>query len=93
VNVLVNCAGFVAGGFVLDCHLEELQRSFRINLVSMTSTIHGFLPGMRERGNGSIINIASVVSSIMAAPNRFAYGTTRAGGDWTDYVRSARLHR
>ncbi|MEO8737641.1 MAG: SDR family oxidoreductase [Edaphobacter sp.] len=78
VGVLVNCAGFVANGPVLECSPEELERSFRINVVSMTNTIRSFLHGMRERRDGSIINIASVVSSIMAAPNRFAYGTTKA---------------
>jgi 2-keto-3-deoxy-L-fuconate dehydrogenase len=78
VNVLVNVAGFVAVGSLLDCDAAELERSFRINVSSMTNTIRGFLPAMRERRNGSIINIASVVSSVMAAPNRFAYGTTKA---------------
>jgi 2-keto-3-deoxy-L-fuconate dehydrogenase len=78
VNVLVNCAGFVAAGSILDCESSELERNFRINVVTMTNTIRSFLPAMRERRDGSIINIASVVSSVMAAPNRFAYGTTKA---------------
>jgi 2-keto-3-deoxy-L-fuconate dehydrogenase len=78
VNVLVNCAGFVAHGTILDCAPEELDRSFRINVTSMTNTIKSFLPAMRERRDGSIVNIASVVSSVMAAPNRFAYGVTKA---------------
>jgi 2-keto-3-deoxy-L-fuconate dehydrogenase len=78
VGVLVNCAGFVAHGPLLDCSPEELERSFHINVVSMANTIRSFLPGMRERRDGSIINIASVVSSVMAVPNRFAYGTTKA---------------
>lgn len=78
VNVLVNCAGFVANGTVLDCTAADLDRSFRINVTSMMNTIQAFLPGMRSRHEGSIINIASVVSSVMAAPNRFAYGTTKA---------------
>lgn len=78
VNVLVNCAGFVAVGSILDCDAAVLERSFRINVVSMLHTAQAFLPAMRERKDGSIINIASVVSSVMAAPNRFAYGTTKA---------------
>ena len=78
INVLVNVAGFVAVGAALDCDATELERSFRINVSSMTNTIRSFLPAMRQRRDGSIINIASVVSSVMAAPNRFAYGTTKA---------------
>lgn len=78
VNVLVNCAGFVAVGSLMDCDGPQLRRSFEINVVTMLNTIQSFLPGMRERKDGSIINIASVASSIMAAPNRFAYGVTKA---------------
>jgi 2-keto-3-deoxy-L-fuconate dehydrogenase len=78
VNVLVNCAGFVAVGALLECDAPQLRRSFDINVVTMLNTIHSFLPAMRERRDGSIINIASVVSSVMAAPNRFAYGVTKA---------------
>jgi 2-keto-3-deoxy-L-fuconate dehydrogenase len=78
INVLVNCAGFVAVGSLMDCDSAQLERSFKINVVTMLNTIQGFLPAMRERKDGSIINIASVVSSVMAAPNRFAYGTTKA---------------
>ena len=78
VNVLVNVAGFVAVGSILDCSVDDLERSFSINVSSMTNTIRSFLPAMRQRRDGSIINIASVVSSVMAAPNRFAYGTTKA---------------
>jgi 2-keto-3-deoxy-L-fuconate dehydrogenase len=78
VNVLVNCAGFVAVGSLLDSDAAQLERSFQINVLTMFNTIHGFLPAMRQRKDGSIINIASVVSSVMAAPNRFAYGVTKA---------------
>ncbi|HEY0263921.1 MAG TPA: SDR family oxidoreductase [Granulicella sp.] len=78
VNVLVNCAGFVAVGTILESDVAQLERSFQINVVSMLNTIKAFLPAMRERRDGAIINIASVVSSIMAAPNRFAYATTKA---------------
>jgi 2-keto-3-deoxy-L-fuconate dehydrogenase len=78
VNVLVNCAGFVAVGPLLECDADQLRRSFEINVVTMLNTIHSFLPAMQARKSGSIINIASVVSSVMAAPNRFAYGVTKA---------------
>jgi 2-keto-3-deoxy-L-fuconate dehydrogenase len=78
VDVLVNCAGWVANGSIVDSAAGDLERSLRINVLSMENTIRAFLPGMRERRSGSIINIASVVSSVMAAPNRFAYGTSKA---------------
>jgi 2-keto-3-deoxy-L-fuconate dehydrogenase len=78
VDVLVNCVGWVADGTILDGETDALDRSFQINVMSMTRMIRAFLPAMRARRSGSIINIASVVSSVMAAPNRFAYGTTKA---------------
>ncbi|UAK24772.1 SDR family oxidoreductase [Sphingomonas nostoxanthinifaciens] len=78
VGVLVNCAGWVASGTILDGDPADLERSFRINVQSMATTIRAFLPAMRERRDGSIVNIASVVSSVMAAPNRFAYATSKA---------------
>lgn len=78
VDVLVNCAGWVANGSIMDAASGDLERSLRINVLSMENTIRAFLPGMRERRSGSIVNIASVVSSVMAAPNRFAYGTSKA---------------
>lgn len=78
VDVLANCAGWVAEGTILSGAPEDLERSFLINVVSMQNTIRAVLPGMRARRAGSIINIASVVSSVMAAPNRFAYGVSKA---------------
>lgn len=79
VNVLVNCAGWVANGSILDSKPEDLTRSFDINVVSMASTIRAFLPAMLERKAGAIVNIASVVSTVKMAPNRFAYAVTKAG--------------
>ena len=76
--VLVNCVGYVSVGTALDTTTADLERSFRINVVSMAESIRAFLPRMRDRKSGSIINIASVASSVMAAPGRFAYGTTKA---------------
>jgi 2-keto-3-deoxy-L-fuconate dehydrogenase len=78
VSVLVNCVGYVANGSILDTSLELLQRSFVINVQSMHLFISAFLPAMRVRRAGSIINIASVVSAEMGAPDRYAYGTTKA---------------
>lgn len=78
IGVLVNCVGKVASGTILDAPIDELDDSYRLNVRSMAMVIRGFLPGMIARGDGSIVNIASVVSSVMAAPNRFAYATTKA---------------
>lgn len=63
-DILVNCAGWVHHGTILDADEEAWNRSFEINLHSMFRTIRAVLPGMRERGAGTIVNIASVVSSI-----------------------------
>jgi 2-keto-3-deoxy-L-fuconate dehydrogenase len=78
VSVLVNCVGYVAPGALLDCSMAQFDRSVDLNVRSMVLTSRAFLPMMLERRNGSIVNIASVVSSVMAAPDRFAYGTTKA---------------
>lgn len=78
VSVLVNCVGTVAVGAALDTSLADFDRCYAVNVRSMASTIQAFLPGMIERSDGAIINIASVVSSVMAAPARFAYATSKA---------------
>src|SRR5579871_311251 len=78
VSVLVNCVGYVAAGTMLDTTAAALQHSFNINVLSMHTMISAFLPAMLQRRDGSIINIASVVSSEMGVPNRYAYGTTKA---------------
>lgn len=78
VDILVNAAGWVANGTVLDCTDEDWRRTMDLNVTSMYRMIRAFLPGMLERGGGSIINISSVASSIKGAPNRFAYGTSKA---------------
>jgi 2-keto-3-deoxy-L-fuconate dehydrogenase len=77
-NVLVNCAGYVHNGTVLDCSQEEWNFSYDLNVTSIHRTLRAFLPAMLERGGGSIINISSAVSSIRGVPNRYAYGTTKA---------------
>lgn len=78
VDVLFNCAGFVHQGTVLDATEAEWDFAFTLNVRSMFRTIRAFLPGMADRGSGSIINMASAASSIKGAPNRFVYGTTKA---------------
>lgn len=78
VSVLVNCVGYVAAGKLLDCTPAEFDRSIALNVRSMMLTCRAFLPAMLERRSGAIVNIASVVSSVMAAPDRFAYATSKA---------------
>lgn len=78
VDVLFNCAGFVANGSILDCDEEQWAFSFDLNVTAMYRMCRAFLPGMVDAGAGSIINMASVASTIIAAPNRFAYGATKA---------------
>ncbi|NEX46287.1 SDR family oxidoreductase [Pseudotabrizicola algicola] len=78
VDVLFNCAGFVANGTILDCDDEQWAFSFDLNVTAMFRMCRAFLPAMIEGGGGSIINMASVASSVIAAPNRFAYGSTKA---------------
>jgi 2-keto-3-deoxy-L-fuconate dehydrogenase len=78
VDVLFNCAGFVHHGTILDCTPKDWDFSFNINVRSMYLVTRAFLPGMLKKGGGSIINMASVASSIKGLPNRFAYGATKA---------------
>lgn len=78
VDVLFNCAGFVANGTILDCSEEEWDFSFDLNVKAMYRMCRAFLPAMIGAGGGSIINMASVASSVIAAPNRFVYGATKA---------------
>ena len=77
IDVLVNCVGIVRTDTVLTGG-DDLELSFRVNVLTMTGTIRAFLPAMRARGGGAIVNIASVVSSVKAAPDRFSYGVTKA---------------
>jgi 2-keto-3-deoxy-L-fuconate dehydrogenase len=78
VDVLFNCAGFVHHGTILDCDEKAWDFSFDLNVRSMYRMMRAFLPGMLEQRSGSIINMASVASSIKGAPNRFVYGATKA---------------
>jgi 2-keto-3-deoxy-L-fuconate dehydrogenase len=76
---LFNCAGFVANGSILDCDEEAWAFSIDLNVTAMYRMCKAVLPGMIERGHGNIVNMASAVGSIIAAPNRFVYGVTKAG--------------
>jgi 2-keto-3-deoxy-L-fuconate dehydrogenase len=78
VDILFNCAGFVDSGTILDCDDKAYDFSFDLNVRAMYRMMRAFLPGMVEAGGGSIINMASVASSIKGAPNRFIYGATKA---------------
>jgi 2-keto-3-deoxy-L-fuconate dehydrogenase len=78
VDILVNCAGYVAHGTVLECDDESWDFSFDINVKSAHRMVKAFLPGMLGKGGGSIVNIASAASSIKGVANRYVYGTTKA---------------
>ncbi len=78
VDVLFNCAGVVANGSLLDCDEETWDFSFNLNVKATYRMTRAFLPGMIANGGGSIVNIASVASSVIAAPSRCAYGATKA---------------
>ena len=78
LDVLFNCAGFVHGGTALQATDDELEFAFRLNVRAQFWMIQAVLPGMQAKKGGSIINMASVCSSIKGLPNRFVYGTTKA---------------
>ena len=77
-DILVNCAGFVHAGTILEATDDEWDFAMRLNVRSQFHAMQATIPGMLERGGGSIVNIASAVSSIIGAPNRFVYGATKA---------------
>ena len=78
IDVLFNCAGFVHAGTVLECEEMDWARSFELNVTAMYRMIRCFLPAMLANGGGSIINMASVASSVTAANGRCAYGASKA---------------
>ena len=77
-DILVNCAGFVHNGTILEATEDEWDFAFDLNVKSMFRTIRAVLPGMLGRGGGAIVNMASAASSIIGAPNRAVYGATKA---------------
>ena len=78
VDILFNCAGFVHHGTILDCSEADFDFSLNLNIRGQYLVTKSFLPGMLTNGGGSIVNMASAVSSIIAAPNRYVYGATKA---------------
>jgi 2-keto-3-deoxy-L-fuconate dehydrogenase len=78
IDILLNAAGYVHHGTVLDCSDEDWEFSFDLNVKSMYRMIRAFVPGMLAQGKGAIVNIASGASSVRGIPNRFVYGATKA---------------
>ncbi|MDR6625808.1 SDR family oxidoreductase [Caulobacter segnis] len=78
IDILFNCAGYVHSGTILDCDEKAWALSNDLNVTAQYRAIRAFLPAMLAAGGGSIINMASVASSIKGVPNRFAYGATKA---------------
>jgi 2-keto-3-deoxy-L-fuconate dehydrogenase len=78
VDILFNCAGIVQHGTILNATPADWDLGFNVNVKSMFLVTRAFLPGMLRKGRGSIINMASIASSIKGLPNRFVYGATKA---------------
>ncbi|WMS44803.1 SDR family oxidoreductase [Acuticoccus sp. MNP-M23] len=78
-DILFNCAGIVHAGTILEATDEDFDLAFSLNVKSMFRAMRAAIPGMIERGGGSIVNIASAASSIIGAPNRCVYGGSKAG--------------
>lgn len=78
IDVLFNCAGVVHSGTVLECSDADLEFAFDLNVKAQVRTIKAVLPGMLERGDGAIVNMSSVASSVKGVPNRFAYSASKA---------------
>ena len=78
IDILVNAAGFVHHGTVLDCDDKDWDFSMNLNVKSMHRTIKAFMPGMLAKGHGSIVNIASGAGSVRGIPNRYVYGASKA---------------
>ncbi len=77
-DILVNCAGYVHGGAITDATDQEFDFAMNLNVRSQFHSMQAAIPGMIARGGGAIVNISSVASSIIAAPNRFIYGASKA---------------
>jgi len=78
IEILFNCAGIVHHGSILDATPKDWDQAFAVNVKSMYLVTRAFLPGMLRKNRGSIINMASVASSIRGLPNRFVYGASKA---------------
>jgi 2-keto-3-deoxy-L-fuconate dehydrogenase len=78
IDILVNAAGFVHHGTVMECDNAAWDFSFDLNVKSMHRMLRAFIPGMLAQGHGSIVNIASGAGSVRGIPNRYVYGATKA---------------
>ena len=78
IDVLFNAVGFVHHGTILECDEKDWDFSFDTNIKSMYFMCKAALPIMIKNNGGSIINVASVASSIKGLPNRFVYGASKA---------------
>jgi 2-keto-3-deoxy-L-fuconate dehydrogenase len=78
IDILVNAAGYVHHGTVLECSDKDWDFSFDLNVKSMHRTTKAYVPGMLDKGAGSIVNIASGAGSVRGIPNRYVYGATKA---------------
>ncbi|RIA43783.1 2-keto-3-deoxy-L-fuconate dehydrogenase [Hephaestia caeni] len=78
IDILFNCAGVVHGGALLEATDADLDFAYELNVKAMTRMCRAVLPGMLAKGDGAIINMASVASSVKGVPNRFVYGVTKA---------------
>ncbi|MEC3909291.1 SDR family oxidoreductase [Sphingobium sp. CR2-8] len=79
IDILANIAGVVHAGNILECSQEDWDFALSLNMTAMYHTIRAFLPGMLDKGAGSIVNMSSIASSVKGIPNRFAYGASKAG--------------
>lgn len=79
IDVLANIAGVVHAGNILECSQDDWDFALSLNMTAMYHTIRAFLPGMVDKGAGSIVNMSSIASSVKGIPNRFAYGASKAG--------------
>lgn len=77
IDILFNGAGIVHAGTILECSEADWDQALAVNVTSMFHSIRAFLPGMIERGSGSIVNVASVASSLIGVRGRFAYGASK----------------
>ena len=78
IDVLFNAVGFVHHGSILDCEEKDWDFSFNVNIKSMYYMCKAILPKMIDQKKGSIVNVASVASSLKGVPNRFVYGASKA---------------
>ena len=78
IDILMNCAGFVHHGTILDCEEKDFDFSTSLNVRAAYRMIRAFLPGMLARQQGTIVNVSSIAGSIIGVPNRFIYGVTKA---------------